>query len=663
MNEYDSVPDVVRGLKKEALKRIRNPQILYSFSSDSVRLENKTDYDLVTVPIKLKSECISYISDIHLDHKIHERCGKKADIRKITEVVSEIADCIGMLQETRMLLIAGDVSFDFDVNEMFYNRLRQISGSRIIVVLGNHELTGTGLTIPENVDRREFIIGSYRSMLSKLNITLLDDNVYCKQLGKPAHILNSDTIMCMGDEQLSELTSDSEYLILGGTGYSGNDPVNNASTGLYGPTITTIDDDRKLSSHFESIYDRLRPFSENCPIIILTHMPEHDWCSGKMQSDFIHVNGHTHANQRIITKDRISYHDNQVGYHDTDICLKYFCLDRYKIPFDNIDDGIYAISTIHYKEIFESISDYLVCNRTLNIHMLKKDGFYMFIDVEEKALNLMNGGNMVGLQNRDLNYYYENMTEYALKVMAGFSEISKKLDSLSKYVRSFGGDGTVHGCIVDIDYFNHLYCNPMDGTVTPYFATSMVDKTVYKDIPSLLCEHAPRLYDRYLEVKGADGKSIIPTGNETITNRTRYHDMDIYRMSWKARSYQHLIKDRIIRSWDDNLLKKKSGKELTSVEYPVIALSENEPQKELETLVDHAIKSTVNLIDGYREPLVDMGIYADLKMKMNGQRYFERINGLMSVIYNTRNIQLDKEIKDKMIKGEIESRHGKRRQY
>ena len=32
-----------------------------------------------------------------------------------------------------------------------------------------------------------------------------------------------------------------------------------------------------------------------------------------------------------------------------------------------------------------------------------------------------------------------------------------KLLNISKVIKSIGGDGSIHGCIVDIDYYNHIY--------------------------------------------------------------------------------------------------------------------------------------------------------------------------------------------------------------
>ena len=57
---------------------------------------------------------------------------------------------------------------------------------------------------------------------------------------------------------------------------------------------------------------------------------------------------------------------------------------------------------------------------------------------------------------------------------------------ISDEVSAIGGTGAVHGCIVDIDWFNHVYLNPFDGKVTPYFAMDMTGKLVFNNMESLL---------------------------------------------------------------------------------------------------------------------------------------------------------------------------------
>lgn len=86
----------------------------------------------------------------------------------------------------------------------------------------------------------------------------------------------------------------------------------------------------------------------------------------------------------------------------------------------------------------------------------------------------------------DISYYYENLPEYVRKVRSAVMPYQKALSMVSDEVMTIGGSGSIHGCIVDIDWFNHIYLNPFDGKVTPYFALNTTDKLVFKNIEALL---------------------------------------------------------------------------------------------------------------------------------------------------------------------------------
>lgn len=64
-------------------------------------------------------------------------------------------------------------------------------------------------------------------------------------------------------------------------------------------------------------------------------------------------------------------------------------------------------------------------------------------------------------------------------------------------IKKIGGDGRIHGCIIDINFFNHAYVNPIDLTVTGYWASDIFQKVIYPDIPSLLKGQCPQLYANY----------------------------------------------------------------------------------------------------------------------------------------------------------------------
>ena len=90
------------------------------------------------------------------------------------------------------------------------------------------------------------------------------------------------------------------------------------------------------------------------------------------------------------------------------------------------------------------------------------------------------------IPKRKLLEHYNNLDSKGDKIPSSF---------LSTYKTKF--DGRVHGCIVDLDFYNHLFLNPFDGTITPYYALSMEDKFIYKSVDSLIAAKRPEMLEEY----------------------------------------------------------------------------------------------------------------------------------------------------------------------
>ena len=83
-------------------------------------------------------------------------------------------------------------------------------------------------------------------------------------------------------------------------------------------------------------------------------------------------------------------------------------------------------------------------------------------------------------------------------------------------IKSLSGSGKIHSAIIDIDFFNHIYVNPNDLCITPYYALDMVQKFVFKNIPSLLKKNVTQLYERYLNRIASNSKSTA--SNDLLKN-------------------------------------------------------------------------------------------------------------------------------------------------
>lgn len=524
-----------------------------------------------TVPAKYNPENnykdarFYYITDIHLDTKIIEKYSKRATEKEITCYIHTIVRKLvnsknngELFNRDHYLLIAGDVSLNYHFADIFYEELARLWGKpdNIVVILGNHEIRGAGLV--ENP--LEFIIGKYQELFDRLGINFIHNDLLIKKDNGFIKITEAE-LRKRSEKELQTECSNTPFAILGSTGFSAYNPEHNATTGLYRYTMLTMEEDKEQADRFGEIYTKVENALHEKKMIVLTHMLKTDWLPGVFCNNWIYVSGHTHTNTLIINRDVTLYADNQVGYTNTAIGLKSFLLSMNYDVFLFYEDGIHEITREQYCDFNHSLGIKMQLNRSnIKIYMLKRKGIYCFIQkkVNCYGLYILNGGQARGLDRDDLQYYYNNMVKYATLVCCKMEKPNQLLKQIAKEVISFGGSGHIHGCIVDIDYLNHIYLNPYDGTITPYYATSITDKYAYNDLLTLLSERCPQLYGNYIKIIEEKSEDLILLKPADIVMRDDVHyvrETDIYRPSRVIRSLQYTTDHNIIRTWDEDFLK------------------------------------------------------------------------------------------------------------
>lgn len=320
------------------------------------------------------------------------------------------------------------------------------------------------------------------------------------------------------------------------------------------------------SKKFESLYTRLCPILRRKNTIILTHMPKKDWCrSPEYEQDLVYVSGHTHKNFFFDDGEIRVYSDNQIGYHNENVRAKSFLMDDEYDCFDDYEDGIYEITREQYIDFYRGKNNQMTFQRkdVDKLYMLKKREMYCFICTNKRwngRLYILNGGTIKGLAQNDVQYYFENMDVMAEAVKSPLNKYSEFQKAIGATVRKIGGWGTIHGCIVDIDGYNHLYVNPFDGTVTPYYAVDMIQKVAYPSIQNLLEKNCPKLFANY--------SLLFEKGTEEITALTKYPrkpivylGTEMYRASREIKKMQKLYTN-ILSFWDDTVLHEKRIEEI-----------------------------------------------------------------------------------------------------
>lgn len=500
---------------------------------------------------------IYYITDIHLMHKLKEaKCKSEDDVRYIVESI--IDNIVNEVEE--ILLIGGDVSSDFLVFKQFVELLNmKLNNSRyvktkVIFILGNHELW--------DFDGKSFeeIVKIYKNIIEKNGMYLLQNELLYTDFNYNICQIPYDKLIKFSTQELRTQIRKARFVILGGLGFSGYNNQFNANQGVYRKIIDRTEEIIQTQK-FEKLYNKIIPSICDKNTIIFTHTPLKDWSvNAEPYKNFIYVNGHNHKNEFYDDGDYRVYSDNQIGYKNQNIHLKSFWIDNRYDLFSDYKDGIYEITGNEYNDFYKGKNIQMSFYRDINIlYMLKKNGYYCFISKSKSgSLNILNGGALKRLQEKDVNYYYQHMQEVISYIKSPLNKYTEIQKTLSSQIKKIGGTGKIHGCIIDIDWYNHIYVNPVDLTITAYWASDIINKNIYNDIQSLLKEQCPEIYSNYLKLIKENKNSLLVlqenNKQELGILPQKYLNTDIYMVSREIKKMQKLELN-ILSSWYENAIK------------------------------------------------------------------------------------------------------------
>lgn len=532
---------------KPLAKELMLPQ---SFET-SETLEHSTSQAYLAFRQEEEEAQVSYISDIHLMHRCAANHCKSEDdfvyvIRKIGEVLRE--------QSTQINLIGGDTTSEFVAFQMLVQSLSESSSSsEFFFTLGNHELWNA------NGCPFETIVQQYRNVLrvfGQKRMHLVQNNLFYED-GKWIEITEEE-LSNLTEEELRQRTKEARIIIFGGMGFAGRNENFNANNGIY---ETVIDRQREIleSEKLRVLYEKVTHALVGRNLIVLTHMPLRDWAGpdAHTKDGVVYVNGHNHRNYYYDDGKKRIYADNQVGYRGKKLSFKRIYIPLGYNWFDDYEDGIFEIAKLDYEKFYRGFGEWITFNRKYpKLYLIKREGAYMFLVRNDKGnLLILNGGAIKKAGDHTLEYFYEHLANYAKSVRLFLSDYDRKQKYISSEVKRFGGDGRIHGCIVDIDFLNHLFIKPFDDSITSYYATSMTSKEVYENLPSLLKYRRPDLYENYVKLLGKpdqSGELTLYAANLPVTAKTRFDsDTFIYRLSRGVKGLQYTAKYNVVRLWND----------------------------------------------------------------------------------------------------------------
>lgn len=508
---------------------------------------------------------IYYISDIHLTHKIVKSFVKNASDSQIKRFIKNIVkDLLSEKIRTKLyqgkspiILFGGDISSDFEIAKIFYTEFvmqwqvakkGSDSPNYIYAVLGNHEFW--------SFSNADSCYNTYKEFFQSVGIFFLDNSMmwlgrYSNPEEKPWRKIRN-------------------ILIVGGVGFAGCNPYFNAENGVYKNALNREQEILETQKWKETYFSALQYAKEqNSILIVLTHNPISDWNEySRGDSGCVYINGHSHRNNIYHDEERNIhvFANNQVGYYGMTIQFKNACIYNRVNPFAKYDDGCYKITSSEYLQFYDYIQENIsgnglverqLKNKDAHFYMIKHSGYYGFFLTSPKGTYICAGGHIKKISERiiidEINSDFINMVKTYLKKLSPYRNAQEEIAGL---VKSFGGEGKIHGCIIDIDFYNHIMLNPYDGSVTYYFSPIFGQVEVHDNLLSLLENHNKMLAEKYkIQIGSSDKKEILPVERKTIKRMIQIDIKNsVYDTSNRVNQLQRLFDKKILRDWNKDLL-------------------------------------------------------------------------------------------------------------
>ena len=238
---------------------------------------------------------------------------------------------------------------------------------------------------------------------------------------------------------------------------------------------------------------------------------------------------------------------------------------------NNYDDGIFDISiTQYWQYICSHICEYHdsynlqpAFKNIKSINFIKHGPYYMFVSVSDKdRYCLLQGGRRHKLYH-SLDYYYENLVSYCSIVQDKLSVYWNILKQIRKKIVSMKSDinekpiGRIHGCIIDIDNFNHIFVSVDFKYICFYYAQlNYYDVKFYDSLYDLLFANRPDLLSSNLnmlsDMQEYGKKSFCIDSVELNVS-----SLDVYRIytfSNKLKSFDTLRDINLVQVWYDDFI-------------------------------------------------------------------------------------------------------------
>ena len=213
--------------------------------------------------------------------------------------------------------------------------------------------------------------------------------------------------------------------------------------------------------------------------------------------------------------------------------------------------------TVYYKNLINA-----------KLYMMKYCGYYGFFIISERNTKICVGGKVKNINKiknlNDLYACFQNVLVMYIRILAPYrtlqEKIAREIKEISKMgVNTWGIEGKIHGCIIDVDYYHHIMVNPLDGKITFYYSQTWGQVQTFKNYFSLL-EHIngglPEKQKRLLlekqkqELTTKDMLISVENVNESPEVKHIQLRNSVYSYSYTIKQLQRLFDSNILREWN-----------------------------------------------------------------------------------------------------------------
>ena len=577
--------------------------MLIPVQPNGVAVADTLPSDLSERECVLDGYSVFYISDMHLESKIVRRFQSEKYVTDnqvhefIIEIVRELFSDELVKSITSYLPMAvifcGDITGVFEIAKVFYgefiskwSEIRKFDGRyhHVYAVLGNHEFW--------EFKTIQACFNSYKRLFDNLGICVLNNTMVpfgqiTTSEDRDSYIRREAKAYPQKTQRQLERMYDNisrrrhTLWIVGGVGFAGYNETFNATQGIYRNALTH-EEERGETEKWNKIYEqaRLQAKSSNDMLLTVTHNPLSDWKKdGLPHHNCVYFSGHNHRQELFQDKENNSYifADNQIGYHhDLPIKFKRAFIYKKTNPFASLMDGYHEISNHDYFRFCDYIGDAirgtgnidrLIQNHMAKFYMVKQVGFYGFFLISSTRAYLCAGGNTILMPKY---YTIQEINEKFLPMVNNFKKIlmpyRKAQEKISKSIKKFGGSGRIHGCIIDIDYFNHVLLNPQNGKTEFYYSPQYGCVELFDDLIDLLNSHNPTLAQNYFKQLSLGPDTLLQYKKDAEVKHEKGGEIiqvdikhSVYSGSRQVNQIQRLFDKKVLRAWQESLLREETS--------------------------------------------------------------------------------------------------------